>query len=180
MIPRQPLPVICLGVSSWEQAWASNVHNLGKSATSATPLILNEIKCNIWCNKSATHVQHSFRTAEFKPVPSRPPGAWAGSALAKARSSETAGNQKNRSGCLGTERFLDDFGGIAVANDSFRRGNSAFSAPLRAMAFNATMKPNEITAKFVDAAYRLHTKLGPGLLESVYEVALGFELRSAV
>ena len=38
------------------------------------------------------------------------------------------------------------------------------------------MKPNEITAQIVDAAYRVHTRLGPGLLESVYEVALAYEL----
>lgn len=28
----------------------------------------------------------------------------------------------------------------------------------------------------VDAAYRIHTSLGPGLLESVYEVVLAYEL----
>lgn len=39
------------------------------------------------------------------------------------------------------------------------------------------MKPNEITAQIVDAAYRIHTQLGPGLLESVYEVTLAFELQ---
>ena len=27
------------------------------------------------------------------------------------------------------------------------------------------MKPNEITAPIVDAAYRIHTQLGPGLLD---------------
>ena len=32
------------------------------------------------------------------------------------------------------------------------------------------MYPNEhITGPIIDAAYRLHTRLGPGLLESVYE-----------
>ena len=31
---------------------------------------------------------------------------------------------------------------------------------------------NEITGEIVDAAYRLHTRLGPGLLESVYETVL--------
>ena len=39
------------------------------------------------------------------------------------------------------------------------------------------MEPNEITAQIVDAAYKLHTALGPGLLESVYEVALAHELQ---
>jgi GxxExxY protein len=31
---------------------------------------------------------------------------------------------------------------------------------------------NEITGPIVDAAYRLHTRLGPGLMESVYEDVL--------
>ena len=35
---------------------------------------------------------------------------------------------------------------------------------------------NEIAAEVVDAAYRVHTKLGPGLLETVYEVVLAHEL----
>ena len=34
------------------------------------------------------------------------------------------------------------------------------------------MNENEIGTIIVDAAYTLHTKLGPGLLESVYEVIL--------
>jgi (p)ppGpp synthase/HD superfamily hydrolase len=31
------------------------------------------------------------------------------------------------------------------------------------------LKENEIAKLVVDAAYHVHTKLGPGLLESVYE-----------
>lgn len=31
---------------------------------------------------------------------------------------------------------------------------------------------NKVTGEIVDAAYRLHTRLGPGLLESVYEAVL--------
>lgn len=34
----------------------------------------------------------------------------------------------------------------------------------------------EITAEIVDAAMMVHRSLGPGLLESVYEKCLGFEL----
>ncbi len=34
----------------------------------------------------------------------------------------------------------------------------------------------ETTGEVVDAAYKLHTRLGPGLLESVYEVVLAREL----
>jgi GxxExxY protein len=39
------------------------------------------------------------------------------------------------------------------------------------------MKPNEITQQIIDAAYKLHVALGPGLLESVYEITLCHELR---
>jgi GxxExxY protein len=39
------------------------------------------------------------------------------------------------------------------------------------------MEPNEITAQVVDAAFKIHTQLGPGLLETVYEVTLAHELR---
>jgi GxxExxY protein len=35
---------------------------------------------------------------------------------------------------------------------------------------------NLITGKIVDAAMRVHTKLGPGLLESAYEAAMLYEL----
>ena len=39
------------------------------------------------------------------------------------------------------------------------------------------MHENEIAKAVVDAAFKVHTKLGPGLLESVYEVVLAHELR---
>ena len=35
---------------------------------------------------------------------------------------------------------------------------------------------DEITGEIVDAAYKLHTRLGPGLLESVYEAVLARQL----
>ena len=38
------------------------------------------------------------------------------------------------------------------------------------------MTDNEITGQIVDAAYKIHTTLGPGLLESVYEAVLVYEL----
>ena len=38
------------------------------------------------------------------------------------------------------------------------------------------MNENEIAQQIVDAAYQIHTKLGPGLLESVYQVILVYEL----
>ena len=41
------------------------------------------------------------------------------------------------------------------------------------------MNENEVAKRILDAAFVLHSKLGPGLLESVYEVALAHELRKA-
>ncbi|MBD2496133.1 GxxExxY protein [Nostoc sp. FACHB-280] len=38
------------------------------------------------------------------------------------------------------------------------------------------MTENEIAKQIVDAAYKIHTKLGPGLFESVYESVLAYEL----
>ena len=38
------------------------------------------------------------------------------------------------------------------------------------------MTENEIATTIVDAAYTIHTRLGPGLLESVYEATLAYEL----
>src|ERR1051326_7532975 len=39
------------------------------------------------------------------------------------------------------------------------------------------MTENEIAKHILDAAFVVHTKLDPGLLESVYEVILGYELQ---
>ncbi|HEX3420142.1 MAG TPA: GxxExxY protein [Candidatus Udaeobacter sp.] len=39
------------------------------------------------------------------------------------------------------------------------------------------MTENEIAKQILDAAFVLHTKLGPGLLESVYEVILSYDLQ---
>jgi len=39
------------------------------------------------------------------------------------------------------------------------------------------MTENEAATQIVDAAFKIHTKLGPGLLESVYEVVLAYELK---
>ena len=38
------------------------------------------------------------------------------------------------------------------------------------------MTENQIATAVVDAAFKIHTTLGPGLLESVYEAVLEFEL----
>ena len=37
------------------------------------------------------------------------------------------------------------------------------------------MTENEIAKQIVDACFKIHTKLGPGLLESVYEAILAYE-----
>ena len=39
------------------------------------------------------------------------------------------------------------------------------------------MNENELSKVILDAAFKVHTKTGPGLLETVYEVALAHELR---
>ncbi len=39
------------------------------------------------------------------------------------------------------------------------------------------MSENEIAKHILDAAFVVHTKLGPGIFESVYEVVLAHELR---
>lgn len=38
------------------------------------------------------------------------------------------------------------------------------------------MNPEEISGQVVDAAYQIHSRLGPGLLESVYEALMIHEL----
>ena len=39
------------------------------------------------------------------------------------------------------------------------------------------MTDNEIARQVVDAAFKVHQALGPGLLESVYEIVLAYELK---
>jgi GxxExxY protein len=39
------------------------------------------------------------------------------------------------------------------------------------------MRANEISGIIVDAAFKIHTGLGPGLLESVYEATMVYELK---
>ena len=41
------------------------------------------------------------------------------------------------------------------------------------------MNENEISYKIIDVALELHNNIGPGLLESVYENALYFDLKQA-
>ncbi|PAX52029.1 GxxExxY protein [Brunnivagina elsteri] len=39
------------------------------------------------------------------------------------------------------------------------------------------MTENEIAKEIVNAAYKIHTTLGPGLLESVYEATMEYEIK---
>jgi GxxExxY protein len=39
------------------------------------------------------------------------------------------------------------------------------------------MSESEIAKHVIDAAFLVHTRLGPGVFESVYEVLLAYELR---
>jgi GxxExxY protein len=38
------------------------------------------------------------------------------------------------------------------------------------------MTENEIARHIVDVAFKIHTTFGPGLLESVYETVMAYEL----
>ncbi len=40
-----------------------------------------------------------------------------------------------------------------------------------------TMSENEISSKIIGAAIAIHKELGPGLLESTYEICLAYELK---
>jgi len=40
-----------------------------------------------------------------------------------------------------------------------------------------TMEINQITHEILDSSYKIHSKLGPGLLESAYQACLVYELR---
>ncbi len=42
---------------------------------------------------------------------------------------------------------------------------------------NSGVDQNEVSGQIVDAAMKVHTALGPGLLESAYEACLAYELR---
>jgi GxxExxY protein len=46
------------------------------------------------------------------------------------------------------------------------------------LSLHPNVTENEISKQIVESAYRLHTTLGPGLLESVYEVLLARDLEN--
>lgn len=45
------------------------------------------------------------------------------------------------------------------------------------MSINPPLDENRLSKTILDAAFRVHTNTGPGLLESVYEATLAYELR---
>lgn len=45
------------------------------------------------------------------------------------------------------------------------------------MYLNSHMTENEIAKQIVDVAFKIHTTFGPGLLESVYETIMAYELQ---
>jgi GxxExxY protein len=54
--------------------------------------------------------------------------------------------------------------------------NTESLASSRLSVRNQGMSENEMAKHIVDAAFKIHTSLGPGLLESVYEAVLAYEL----
>jgi GxxExxY protein len=60
-----------------------------------------------------------------------------------------------------------------------RRRTGAGRRSPKANAEVVGMEPNEISGIVVDRAMQFHMALGPGLLESVYQRALAYELRKA-
>jgi len=44
---------------------------------------------------------------------------------------------------------------------------------------NPTLSENELSKAILDAAFKVHTRTGPGLFESVYEIILAHELHKA-
>jgi len=55
----------------------------------------------------------------------------------------------------------------------------SFACPLRALRETTPMTENEISYEIIGKALDIHKTLGPGLLESVYETTLSYELRQA-
>jgi GxxExxY protein len=71
-------------------------------------------------------------------------------------------------------------GNPLVRFDEGRVGRTSVSPSLllyREIVFQC-MTENEVARQIVDAAFRVHASLGPGLLESVYEVVLAYELET--
>ncbi|MBX7171088.1 MAG: GxxExxY protein [Pyrinomonadaceae bacterium] len=71
--------------------------------------------------------------------------------------------------------IFDNSVNIPIDYDELQNYPASFAlfAPLR----EKSMQENEIAKIIVDCSFKVHTTLGPGLLESVYQAALAYELR---
>ncbi len=76
----------------------------------------------------------------------------------------------------GSGRWLAANNGRMTGRTSSWRSFLAFLATLREILHWIALDKNAVAQQVVDAAFRVHTSLGPGLLESVYEAALAYEL----
>ena len=66
---------------------------------------------------------------------------------------------------------------LAKAKNEARKINSSAKIILREGTYYLTeMKENRITEKIIQCAIKVHTALGPGLLESAYKECLFYEL----
>jgi GxxExxY protein len=67
---------------------------------------------------------------------------------------------------------------ICQATDGIKAGSCVLcvSAPWRETEREIAMTENELAKEIVDAAFHIHTALGPGLPESVYDTVLAYEL----
>ena len=75
----------------------------------------------------------------------------------------------------GSGRWLAANNGRMTGRTSSWRSFLAFLATLREILHWIALDKNAVAQQVVDAAFRVHTSLGPGLLES-YEAALAYEL----
>jgi GxxExxY protein len=55
--------------------------------------------------------------------------------------------------------------------------SQSFAENLKSARKNISMTENELSYQIRGAAFKVHSELGPGLLESVYEMALTYELQ---
>ena len=66
---------------------------------------------------------------------------------------------------------------ILFSMNKITERKSRRSKPMASRQEGQPMKENEIGKQVVDAAIAVHRELGPGLMETVYEVVLGHELK---
>src|SRR5438045_6864831 len=80
-----------------------------------------------------------------------------------------------------TEKLRQMAGFLAGQSRASRKGRrgrkgTAGSTALQLRKISQLKTENEIAKTVLDTAFKVHTNLGPGLLESVYEAVLAYEL----